>query len=77
MNFRLIYFTLGSDNAPYILNERNVEAQDAERAVSQVRGFEWPDKSISWRLVDVEGSEIASHVKVDERSESGLPDASP
>ena len=67
MNFRLIYFTLGSDNAPYLLDERNREAQDADDAVSQARGFAWPDKSIGWRLVDVDGSEIASHVKADER----------
>ena len=67
MNFRLIYFTLGYDNAPYIFDERNLEAQDAEDAVSQATGFAWPDKSVGWRLMDVGGAEIASRVKVDER----------
>ena len=59
MIFRLQYLTLRMERAPILLLELDISAPNEEEAVKQARIGIWPDEASGWRLVDLDGFEIA------------------
>ena len=67
MIFRLQYLTLDQDRIPFVSDEIDLPAPDADEAVSKARVRDWPDKAIGWRIVDLDGEEIATWSTTDVR----------
>ena len=63
MIFLLQYLDLKANHAPSVLREVDLVAPNTDEAVAQARERRWPDNASSWRLVDMEGREIASAVR--------------
>ena len=69
MNFRLQYLGFSPDYTPGVLWEHELSAPEIVEAVRQARKSQCPRNSIGWRLVDLNGAEIASGVKDSLREE--------
>ena len=63
VNFRLQYLAFSPDYVAGVLWEHELSAPEVGEAVRQARESKCPRNSIGWRLVDVNGAEIASGVK--------------
>ena len=60
MLFRLQCIAVRLGRAPILLLELDISAPNVEEAVKQAREGIWPGEASGWRLVDLDGVEIAS-----------------